>query len=530
LIRQDELFLHGDCERIWKKFCGFLDLSLDEYLGIQESLLMHQIDLINQSPIGKKFIPYKPTSVAEFRRIVPFTRYENYAHHLDRQSTGFLPEGPYQWACAEKLDGGLKWIPLTHHALLAISRCLICTIVLACAENKGDVRIINGSKILHNLQPAPYNNTLYAAMVARQTGMKIIPNLTISDHNENREVTESELEQYLSSGVDILAVPGNILYRIGEKLANNRRKLGFNFHVLSLEYIWRFILASVRSTREHRNLLPKDIWPIKGIISGGAEATIYQDKILEYWGKKPLMIYQAPEAGIIATQVWSKGNYTFLPTSSFHEFIPEEEVLKNRENQEYIPRTVLLNQVKPGKKYELVISSFYGMPFLRYRLGDMISITAMEDRETGIKLPQMTIASRADEVITIGDFCRIDEKQILQAIADTGLKYEDWCIHTYEENGQYNLNIYIELKDCKEKRDLEEIIETELIKLSTEYRESRRKQESPFLRVIELPKGSFHNYRRTNNQRGSTQEKLSTNHRHVSRSVIHQLEKTNTIK
>lgn len=530
MIRQDELFLHGDGERIWKKFCGFLDLSLDEYLGIQESLLMHQIDLISQSPIGKKFIPHKPTSIAEFRRIVPFTSYENYAHHLDRQSTGFLAEGPYQWACAEKLDGGLKWIPFTQQALLAISRCLICTIVLACAENKGDVKIINGSRILHNLHPAPYSNTLYAAMVARQTGMRFIPNLIVSNQNENRAVSERELEDYLSSGVDILAVPGNILYRIGEKLANNRGQLGFNVHLLSLEYIWRFISATLRSKREHRNLLPKDIWPIKGIITGGAEAIIYQDKILDYWGKKPLMIYQAPEAGIIATQVWNKGNYTFLPTSSFHEFIPEEEVLKNKENPKYVPRTLLLNQVKPGKKYELVISSFYGMPFLRYRLGDMISITAMEDRATGIKLPQMTIESRAEEIITIGDFCRINEKQILQAIANTGLKYEDWCIHTGEENGQCSLNIYIELQDNHDKRDLEEIIELELIKTSAEYRENRLKQESPFLRVIELPKGSFDNYRGTHNQRGSTQDKLPTIHRYVSRSVIHQLENTKTIK
>ena len=524
MIRRDKLFLHEDNERLWKKYCGFLDLSIDEYLGIQESLLMHQIDLVSSSTLGKKFMPYKPQSVADFRRIIPFTTYQDYARYLDRQSSSFLPEGHYQWACADKKDGDLKWIPFTQDAILAASRCLIGSVILACADKKDDVKIGHGSKILHNLPPSPYVTALYARVVAQQTGIHFIPNRFTPQRTESRNLTQRELESYLSSEIDLLAVSGITLYKTGEKLADHLGQIEFNYHILSPEYLWRLLFGWIRSQREHRNLLPRDIWFVKGILSSGPEAIVYQDKILEYWGKKPLMIYQAPEAGIIATQAWNKKNYTFLPTASFHEFIPEEEVLRNRNNSDYCPRTVLLNQVKPGKIYEVVISSFYGMPFLRYRLGDMIRIIDMEDQETGIKLPQMMIESRTDEMIEVGNLCRLNEKDILQAIANAGLKYVDWCLYVGEENGQHYLNIYIEPRENKDEKELEDTIETELTKISSEYRKNRTAQGSPFLKVIILPKGSFKTYREIHRQRESLPEHISTSSRYVSRSAVQQLE------
>ena len=75
------------------------------------------------------------------------------------------------------------------------------------------------------------------------------------------------------------------------------------------------------------------------------------------------------------------------PDSAFYEFIPEEEWLKNQGNPDYEPGTVLLNELEAGKRYELVISNFYGMPFFRYRIGDMFKITALREEETGINLP-----------------------------------------------------------------------------------------------------------------------------------------------
>ena len=45
----------------------------------------------------------------------------------------------------------------------------------------------------------------------------------------------------------------------------------------------------------------------------------------------------------------------FFPDTCFYEFIPEAEMEKNMEDSTYQPRTVLMNEVQEGEKYELVL-------------------------------------------------------------------------------------------------------------------------------------------------------------------------------
>ena len=136
-------------------------------------------------------------------------------------------------------------------------------------------------------------------------------------------------------------------------------------------------------------MLPRDIWKVKGLVCGGTDTAIYRDLIYHYWGVQPLDVYVSTETGFIAMQGWNKKGMTFVPYSNFYEFIPEEEWLKSREDKEYQPSTVLLDEVESGKIYEIVITNFYGGPFLRYRLGDLIRIISLKDEEMGVNLPQM---------------------------------------------------------------------------------------------------------------------------------------------
>jgi hypothetical protein len=46
--------------RILQKYCGFLDLSLAEFMEIQEQILIEQMELVYDSPLGKKSMPRKP--------------------------------------------------------------------------------------------------------------------------------------------------------------------------------------------------------------------------------------------------------------------------------------------------------------------------------------------------------------------------------------------------------------------------------------------------------------------------------------
>ncbi|MCK4274472.1 MAG: hypothetical protein KAW90_06220, partial [Dehalococcoidales bacterium] len=82
MITEDELFRLGNKEKAWNKYCGFLDLSLSDFMEIQEQLLMKQIDTVYNSPLARKFMPQKPTNVSEFRQMVSLTTYDDYAGPL----------------------------------------------------------------------------------------------------------------------------------------------------------------------------------------------------------------------------------------------------------------------------------------------------------------------------------------------------------------------------------------------------------------------------------------------------------------
>jgi hypothetical protein len=70
-------------ERVWQEYCGFLDLSIEEYINIQSSLLMEQIDLLSKCRLGNYLLHGNvPRSVDEFRQMVPLTTYEDYVGTL----------------------------------------------------------------------------------------------------------------------------------------------------------------------------------------------------------------------------------------------------------------------------------------------------------------------------------------------------------------------------------------------------------------------------------------------------------------
>ena len=68
---------------LWKEYCGFLGLSIDDYMYIQNRLMEEQIQKWSASGLGKRFLGDKvPQTVDEFREAVPLTSYADYADVL----------------------------------------------------------------------------------------------------------------------------------------------------------------------------------------------------------------------------------------------------------------------------------------------------------------------------------------------------------------------------------------------------------------------------------------------------------------
>ncbi len=83
-----ELLKQGKKEEIWTKLCGYLDLNVEEFMKIQERLLLEQIDYLKKSEIGKHLFGTKvPTTMEEFCNTVPLTTYKDYYPFLNEQKS-----------------------------------------------------------------------------------------------------------------------------------------------------------------------------------------------------------------------------------------------------------------------------------------------------------------------------------------------------------------------------------------------------------------------------------------------------------
>ena len=51
-----EMLRDEDYKGVWEAYMGFLDLSLDEFMDIQERLLLEQIHLLKKCKLGKKIL------------------------------------------------------------------------------------------------------------------------------------------------------------------------------------------------------------------------------------------------------------------------------------------------------------------------------------------------------------------------------------------------------------------------------------------------------------------------------------------
>ena len=210
----------------------------------------------------------------------------------------------------------------------------------------------------------------------------------------------------------------------------------------------------------------------------------------------------------------------FFPDNAFLEFIPLEEVNKNKLDSSYIPKAVMYDELDLGI-YELVFSNFYGGVLLRYRIGDLFEVISNDDPETGSKLPQVKFYSCSDYIIDISTFLRLTEKDIWKTIETAGIKYEDWSARKENHAGNIILHIYVELKqsDITEER-LHLELDKQFSDRYSDYSDIHDILGYDPLMVTILPNGSFNAYTKAKLASGADLAQLKPPHMMASDEVI----------
>jgi len=475
--------------------------NLGEFMDIQRRLLVEQLELLNGCPLCEKIMRgTKPRTLEEFREQVPLTTYADYCPDFLEKSEDLLPIKPESWMRTSGKSGeySCKWVPLSPEYSREMSAILYGLGILSSCRGWGDTSGMNNCpRIIYTVAPRPYTSGIMAAMIEQQTPSRYLPPMDEAEKLAFEDRVKVGFRQALSQGLDFFFGLSLVLVTVGNHFSEPPDKAVILSLLSRPKALLRLAKGMIKSKLARRPMLPKDLWSVKGIICSGLDSWVYREKIHELWGKYPLDLYAGTEIGVVATQVWDCGSMSFIPNLNFLEFIPEAEHFKWQLDHSYQPKTILLDEVKAGENYEIVITNFHGGAMIRYRPGDMVGITSLRNEKLGIEIPQMVFLRRADDLIDFG-VTRLTEKVIWQAIEDTGIPYEDW-IAVKEVKESMTLHLYIEPKDGyhASESDLERAFSEQLKVLDSSFVATHNDVGSYLdfsTKVTLLPNGAFSRY------------------------------------
>lgn len=443
-------------ERMWQEYCGFLELDMDSYMGIQNRLLEEQMQIWCASPLGQKITKGRtPRNIEEFRKIVPLTTYEDYADVLLLKREEMLPDKPIIWI-QTTWEGGkhpIKVAPYTKGMLQTYKTNVITCMMLSTCQEKGKFDVDIGDTFLYALAPLPYTTGLIPLALTDEINIEFLPpvseavNMTFSERNKRG------FKMGLSKGIDFFFGLGSVAYYVSLSVANlsegDKKGKSTLEKICSMSPVMmaRYLNAKKRCKRENRTLKPKDLFKLKGFLCAGTDNHCYKDDLEDMWGVRPMEVFSGTEPSCIGTETWNRNGLYFFPDVCFYEFIPESEMYKNMEDPSYIPSTVCMNEVAPGEVYEIALTVLKGGAFARYRVGDMYRCLGLTSAEDETRIPRFEYIDRIPSIIDIAGFTRISENSIKNVIELSGVDVAGWIAlkEFTQDKGRPFLHLYVEL-------------------------------------------------------------------------------------
>ena len=439
---------------IWNKYCGFLDLSIDEFMKIQNRLMEEQIQLFTNSELGQNILKgKKPETIDEFRKQMPLTTYDDYADILLKKQTQSLPGNPVIWI-QTTWEGGkhpLKLAPYTRSMLEAYRNNVIACLLLSSSDAPGRFKVENTDKILYGLAPLPYATGILPLLLKEEIDIQFLPevkdavNMTFSQRNKVgfKLALKKDVEYFFGLGSVAYAVSQSLSSAMGDSGQQQLKDL-IKFKP---QMLYRIVHAKNKCKKENRPLKPKDLFHLKGFMVAGTDNECYKDDLEELWGIRPMEIFAGTEPGLIGCETWTRDGMYFFPDACFYEFIPEDEMYRNMEDPDYVPNTYLMNEVLPNQNYEIVLTLLKGGAFARYRVGDMYRCVGLKNKEDGTAIPRFKYIDRVPSIIDIAGFTRISENGIRQVIQLSKMPVKNWiALKEYNEENRPYLHLYVEME------------------------------------------------------------------------------------
>ncbi|MFW6056699.1 MAG: GH3 family domain-containing protein, partial [Chloroflexota bacterium] len=304
MTRPIELLREGRKDDMWQMCCGFLDLTLEQFMAIQRRLMQEQLQLLRASELGRKLMRgAQPTTIEEFRNLVPLTTYDDYIPELTEKREDTLPAPVAQWVRTSGYTGKYetKWIPLSQGFVEETEKLCGAIAILCLADHKGDMSHVREHlKVLSTFASPPYASGVIAGLLREAIGCDYLP--SNADQLGFVEKVRKGFDDALNEGLDGFGGLPSVLVTVGEQLKQQSGKMDRKKLLRRRRALVRVLRGLIRSKLARRSMLPRDLWNVGGILGGGTDSAVFKKRVFELWGRAPLEIYAGSEGGIYAVQ------------------------------------------------------------------------------------------------------------------------------------------------------------------------------------------------------------------------------------
>ncbi|WP_373056553.1 GH3 auxin-responsive promoter family protein [Zunongwangia sp. H14] len=262
--------------------------------------------------------------------------------------------------------------------------------------------------------------------------------------------------------------------------------------------MWMLLLLQhIQKEQKFKDI--REVWPhLEVFFHGSVSFAPYKPLFEELDGAGTLRyqeIYNATE-GFFGIQDLTDDTSMLLMLNYgiFYEFIPEEDF------SDESPETLLLSEVKTGRKYSLVISTNSGL--WRYKIGDSIKFTSLNPF-------RFKIMGRTKHCLNVfGEdlFAEQGEAALAKACKRTGTLMSNFTVapffYSQGEKGYHEWVVEFK-KPPARPEEFAKILDEELCNLNEDYRQKRKADtaiDKPVVR--EVPEGTFYQWLKSKEKLG----------------------------
>lgn len=413
----------------------------------QEKLLQKKFRRLEDTIIGKK-LGVKPG--IQLQKL-PLTKYDYYEKFFSNPAKNALmyPLEEYEKVRTSGTSGREKWfiIPRSY-----INKTIIQTAIpvfMLSTYNDEKLLIEYGDTIYVNSAPKPF---LGGSMVAVASGKKEKPPLFNVVPNFNIPF-EDKVQYFVNNtnSIDIAATQASILVSQ--------------------------IMPSLKHPANLKGLFCIDT----------AIAEVYFNEITEAMGTTPKTAYGSTETlfcSLPSMQYplgffldWRRGIFEFIP---IEQEAPYDEMLA-------------LNEVRVGQVYRIIFTSLE-TELTRYDTECSFECIAKEDNILGIESPIFKFHSRLEKTISLHNFTRISEDELITVLQKSGIQYVEFMTRTNLMKGLEYLTIYLETTNRIDMNSVLASVHKGLCQIDNDYKELSQFYKYIPIRISLLPRGVFGKY------------------------------------